>query len=58
MILYQSDTDNLIIESRGYVVECRYGQRVIDRYLSTLDPISDVRKARQWVIANRWNGNV
>jgi hypothetical protein len=57
MILYQSDTDNLIIERVGFRIECRYGRKVIDTMPSIMSDYADTRLARQWVIINRWNGD-
>lgn len=65
MILYQSNTDNLIIEreyslSEGReIVHARYGMsEFLAWWESTGDDKKDTRIARQWVIDNRWNGNV
>jgi hypothetical protein len=69
VILYQSDTDNLIIERKCvaeelYRITVSYGQKVIKTWTeyTSGDPIRDnrehARMARQWIIDNRWNGNV
>ena len=68
MILYMSNTDNLIIERKCatedlYRITVRYGQKEIASWTEWFsgDPERDnrdhARIARQWVIDNRWNGS-
>lgn len=56
MVLYQSNTDNLIIERIGYTIQVRHGLKVIDQMPATMTDYSDTRKAREWIIANVWSG--
>ena len=58
VILYASNTDNLIIEriDPNGSIECRYGRKVIDVLLPSGNDQRDTRIARLWVINNRWNG--
>jgi hypothetical protein len=56
MLLYQSNTDNLIIERIGWTIQVRHGRKVIDEMPATMTDYSDTRKAREWVIANVWSG--
>jgi len=65
MILYASNTDNLIIEreyslSEGRdMVHARYGySEILGVWESTGNDQKDTRIARQWIIDNRWNGIV
>ena len=65
MILYQSNTDNLIIErefslAEGRdIVHARYGQsEFLAWWESTGDDRMDTRIAREWIVANRWTGRV
>lgn len=68
MILYMSDTDNLIIERKCatedlYRITVSYGQTVIESWTEWFsgDPDRDnrdhARMARQWIMDNRWNGD-
>ena len=56
MMLYLSDTDNLIIERSNGRIECRYGTRVIDILEPSGNDQRDTRIARDWIIEHRWNG--
>lgn len=69
MILYQSNTDNLIIERKCateelYRFTARYGEKVIKSWteytcgIPEQDNRNHTRMAREWIIKNRWNGNV
>ena len=69
MILYASNTDNLMITRRVvaeemYRITVAYGQKVIKEWtefscgIPEKDNRDHARMARQWIIDNRWNGNV
>lgn len=65
MVLYQSQFDNLIIEREWYMPEginlitARYGMsEPLAVWESSGNDQIDTRIARQWIIDNRWNGNI
>lgn len=56
MILWMSDTDNLMIIQAHDMVTVRYGLLgpIVDRWPTTGSDRMDTRCSREWVINNVW----